>query len=317
LEQVFVTSFSLPSLFSQRSKCSHGIPTDAYRCWTGWSGLSLAKTYTQAHPDADLIVLETADSVGGVWAAHRLYPGLRTNSILGSYENPDFPMTVEKFGVKPGEHIPGTVVHQYMTDFAKTFDIWRRIRFRTKVEEIQQAENGKWILKLTTFRSTNGEETMETKSITADKVVIATGVTGNPNMPDITGADTFDAPLFHAKDFLQNKELLKTANKVVVYGGSKSAVRTAFVFQISVSTMSFKDGDIADTSADLPLLVGCCICLQYLWNPGRVGHQRVRRWPLLDVSHLGDAAEKVLGAPGVDSALEPLHSHFPGQWRRL
>ena len=226
-------------------------------------------------------------------------------------------MTVEKYGVQPGEHIPGTVVHQYMTDFAKTFDIWRRIRFGTKVEEIQQVENGKWILKLTTFRSTNGEGTMETKSITADKVVIATGVTGNPNMPDITGADTFDAPLFHAKDFLQNKELLKTANKVVVYGGSKSAVRTAFVFQISVSTMSFKDGDIADTSADLPLLVGCCICLQYLWNPGRVGHQRVRRWPLLDVSHLGDAAEKVLGAPGVDSALEPLHSHFPGQWRRL
>ncbi|PMD44897.1 FAD/NAD(P)-binding domain-containing protein [Hyaloscypha variabilis F] len=199
----------------------------------GWSGLSLAKTYTQAHPDADLIVLEAADSVGGVWAAHRLYPGLRTNSILGSYENPDFPMTVEKFGVKPGEHIPGTVVHQYMTDFAKTFDIWRRIRFRTKVEEIQQVENGKWILKLTTFRSTNGEGTMETKSITADKVVIATGVTGNPNMPDITGADTFDAPLFHAKDFLQNKELLKTANKVVVYGGSKSAWDAVYAYSTS------------------------------------------------------------------------------------
>jgi len=220
---------------------------NAYGRLIGWSGLSLAKTYTQVHPDVDLIVLEAADSVGGVWAAHRIYPGLRTNSILGSYESPDFPMSVEKFGVKPGEHIPGTVVHQYMTDFAKTFDIWRRIRFRTKVDEIKQAGDGKWVLKLTTFHSNNEKETTDTKSITVDKLVIATGVTGNPNMPDIPGADTFGAPLFHAKEFLQQKELLKTANKVIVYGGSKSAVsiQDFFVFQGGLFPFSilFKDGE--------------------------------------------------------------------------
>jgi len=136
-------------------------------------------------------------------------------------------MTVEKYGVQPGEHIPGTVVHQYMTDFAKTFDIWRRIRFGTKVEEIQQTSDEKWVLTLTTFQSADGTETTQTKKITVDKLVIATGVTGNPNMPDILGAEEFDAPLFHAKDFLGKKELLQTAKKVVVYGGSKSAVRTS------------------------------------------------------------------------------------------
>jgi cation diffusion facilitator CzcD-associated flavoprotein CzcO len=134
-------------------------------------------------------------------------------------------MTVEKYGVKPGEHIPGTVVHQYMTDFAKSFDIWRRIRFRTKIEEIQQGSDGQWILNLTTFQSVDGKETTQMKKITVDKLVVATGVTGNPNMPTIPGADDFDAPLFHAKEFLQTKELLQSAKKVVVYGGSKSAVR--------------------------------------------------------------------------------------------
>jgi cation diffusion facilitator CzcD-associated flavoprotein CzcO len=203
--------------------------SSTHRCGTGWSGLILAKTYIHTHPDADLAVLEAADSVGGVWARHRLYPGLRTNSILGSYESPDFPMIVDKYGVKPGEHIPGTVVHQYMADFAKTFDIWRRIRFRTKVEEIQQESNGQWILTLTTFQPTDGKETMKTKKIAVDKLIIATGATGNPNMPNIPGADDFDAPLFHAKEFLQKKELLKIAKKVVVYGGSKSAVR---IFQL-------------------------------------------------------------------------------------
>jgi cation diffusion facilitator CzcD-associated flavoprotein CzcO len=145
-------------------------------------------------------------------------------------------MTVEKFGVKPGEHIPGTVVHQYMTNFAKTFDIWHRIRFRTKVEEIQQTSNGGWILTLNIIQSADGKETMETKQIFVDKLVIATGVTGNPNMPDIPGADDFDAPLFHAKEFLQKKELLKTAKKVVVYGGSKSAVRRFQLLPISFSS---------------------------------------------------------------------------------
>lgn len=84
-------------------------------------------------------------------------------------------MTVEKYGVKPGEHIPGTVVHQYITDFAKTFDIWRRIRFGTKVEEIQQGPDGQWILTLTTFQSVDGKETTQTKKITVDKLVIAPG----------------------------------------------------------------------------------------------------------------------------------------------
>jgi cation diffusion facilitator CzcD-associated flavoprotein CzcO len=135
-------------------------------------------------------------------------------------------MTVEKFGVKPGEHIPGKIVHQYLTDFAKTFDIWRRIRFRTKVEEIEQAPNGQWILTLAISQSADGKETMETKKIAVDKLIISTGVTGNPNMPDIPGAESFDARLFHAKDFLQKKQLLNMAKKVVVYGGSKSAVRT-------------------------------------------------------------------------------------------
>jgi cation diffusion facilitator CzcD-associated flavoprotein CzcO len=133
-------------------------------------------------------------------------------------------MTAEKFGVKPGEHIPGRVVYQYLTDFAKTFDIWRRIRFRTKAEELEQTSDGQWIVTLATSQSIGGREAVEITKIVVDKLIIATGVTGTPHMPDIPGADTFDAPLFHAKDFLQKKDLLKKAKKVVVYGGAKSAV---------------------------------------------------------------------------------------------
>jgi len=141
-------------------------------------------------------------------------------------------MTVEKFGVKPGQHIPGEVVHRYLTEFAKTFDIWRRIRFRTMVEEIQQASNGQWIL--TTSYSTDGQKAMEMKKIAVNKLIMATGVTSYPFMPNIPGTETFDAPLFHARDFLQKKDLLKTAKKVVVYGGAKSAVRTLGLLHLRI-----------------------------------------------------------------------------------
>lgn len=139
-------------------------------------------------------------------------------------------MTVEKFGVKPREHIPSAVVHHYLTDFAKTFDIWRRIRFSTKVEEVVEGEKGQWIITVATTQTSDGKKSVETKKLVADKLVLATGVTGNPNMPQIEGADTFDAPMFHCKEFLQKKDLLLTSKKVVVYGGSKSGVRTDHLF---------------------------------------------------------------------------------------
>ncbi|OCL02531.1 hypothetical protein AOQ84DRAFT_268633, partial [Glonium stellatum] len=81
----------------------------------GWYGLAAAKTYVELHPTEDVVVLESASTVGGVWAQHRLYPGLRSNNMLGTYEYPDFPMDSATFGVQPGEHIPGPVVHQYLT----------------------------------------------------------------------------------------------------------------------------------------------------------------------------------------------------------
>jgi cation diffusion facilitator CzcD-associated flavoprotein CzcO len=231
------------------------IPTQSFLCVlltdksrTGWAGLTVAKTYTQVHPDVNLVVLDPANSVGGTWAAHRLYPGLKTNNVLGSYENPDLPMKVEKFGVKPGQHIPGEVVHQYLTDFAKTFDIWRRIRFRTTVEEIQQASNGQWIL--TISYSADGKDTIRTRKIAVNKLVVATGVTSHPYMPSIPGVETFNTPLFHARDFLQKKDLLKTAKKVIVYGGSKSAVRTfGLLYLVSVFL----------------LIVMCTKCIQSRW----------------------------------------------------
>ncbi|KAB8295900.1 hypothetical protein EYC80_008721 [Monilinia laxa] len=101
----------------------------------GWFGLAGAKTYLQIHPEANIIVLANDETIGGVWANERLYSGLKTNNILGALEYSEFPMTTEKYGVKPGEYIPGSVVHQYLEDFAKEYNVYDKIRFVSLTSE--------------------------------------------------------------------------------------------------------------------------------------------------------------------------------------
>ncbi|KAF5613189.1 dimethylaniline monooxygenase [Fusarium subglutinans] len=69
----------------------------------GWAGLAAAKTRHQLHPEESLAVLDSAATLGGTWAKHRLYTGLKTNNMLGTYQYPDFPMDTETYGVKPGQ----------------------------------------------------------------------------------------------------------------------------------------------------------------------------------------------------------------------
>ncbi|CCT63266.1 related to 65 kDa virulence protein [Fusarium fujikuroi IMI 58289] len=63
----------------------------------GWYGLAMGKTYLEASPDANMVIFDGAASIGGTWAKERLYPGLKTNNLLGKYEFSDFPMTPERF----------------------------------------------------------------------------------------------------------------------------------------------------------------------------------------------------------------------------
>ena len=110
--------------------------------------MAAAKTYIEVDPSEIVVVLESAETLRGVWAEHRLYPGLMTNNMLGTYEYSDFPMDEASFGVKPGEHIPGHVVHKYLHAYAKKFDVYRRIRFRSKADTVGKQDVGGWLISI-------------------------------------------------------------------------------------------------------------------------------------------------------------------------
>jgi len=189
----------------------------------GWFGLAAAKIYLEQHPHENILVLESSGSSGGTWAEHRIYPALKSNNLHGTYEYPDFPMHPEVYGVTKGEHIPGNVLHRYLTDFAKKFGVFGRTRFHTKVDSIEQLVDDKgWKLRVSSA-DTN-------EPITTTKLILATGLTSTPNFPQYPGCETFKGQYFHAKDFAPNGHTVKTAQNAVVIGGAKSAYDVAYAY---------------------------------------------------------------------------------------
>ena len=79
--------------------------------------------------------------MGGVWAQENLYPGLRANNLVGTYEFSDFPMH-EGFGVRRGEHIPGKVVHEYFRQYPERFGLARRLLLGWKVRSAELVAGG-------------------------------------------------------------------------------------------------------------------------------------------------------------------------------
>ncbi|KAJ4395879.1 hypothetical protein N0V93_000093 [Gnomoniopsis smithogilvyi] len=192
----------------------------------GWYGLAAARSYVETHPHERIAVLEAAESCGGTWSKARLYPGLKSNNMVGSYEYPDFPMREDVYGVKPGGHIPGAVLHRYLTDFAKHYGLLERMQFHSKVDNVEALRSDS--SDITGWRlSVAGQDGAQRTMITT-KLILATGLTSTPNMPQYAGAETFEKPLFHAKDFCRRASELKGVKKAVVVGGAKSAYDVAY-----------------------------------------------------------------------------------------
>ncbi|KKK27115.1 hypothetical protein ARAM_006497 [Aspergillus rambellii] len=185
----------------------------------GWSGLAALKTYHQVHPSATLCLLESASSVGGVWAKPRLWDGLKSNNMRGTYEFSDFPMD-DSFGVKPGEHIPGHIIQSYLERYAEHFGVAPLIRLNSRVQVVDHDRpDGSWALTYLDMA------TGETKEVLSRKLIIATGITSQPYRPAIRGEESFDRPLFHSSELPKYHQsvLRQPSNHIVVLGGTKSA----------------------------------------------------------------------------------------------
>lgn len=189
----------------------------------GWYGLVAAKHYQVSQPDHSVAILDSQSTIGGTWAEERLYPGLKTNNLFGTYQYPDFPMESGKFGAEPGRHIPGRAVHEYLKSYAAKFDLTSLIRLNTKVITAEHQEiDGGWII--TTQH--NGEKA----EISTRKLIVATGLTSEPNLATFVGQDKFGGRIFHGRDFPQNRDTISAGRAVTVYGSTKFAWDAVYAY---------------------------------------------------------------------------------------
>lgn len=228
-----------------RSSISFSCVTD--KKMKGISGLCALRTILTLENNSTLSIalLENQPSIGGVWAEERLYTGLKTNHVLGSYEFSDFPMR-KNIGadVKPTEHIPGDVVHNYLEAYVDEFGLRKYIRLGHKVESVVERRTGKkissWLLDVKDL------STLVKSSIQAKKLIIATGQTSQPYFPDqlFTNQEQFKKPIFHCVDLHKHEAGLlepttdqeEKHKKITVFGSAKSAFDAAYTIAKTYNT---------------------------------------------------------------------------------
>ncbi|MFM8347343.1 MAG: flavin-containing monooxygenase [Bacteroidota bacterium] len=180
----------------------------------GPSGITAAKNLLdEGH---EVVVFEAGTEVGGNWVFSES-PGhssvFETTHIISSrtlsqYE--DYPMP---------DHYPDYPSHrqlaEYFQSYARHFNLYPHIRFRSRVESCEPLEGGSWMVRV------NGES--GTTDETFDAIAVCNGHHWNPRMPHYPG--TFSGTFIHSREVKRFSAFRD--KRVLVIGGGNSACDVA------------------------------------------------------------------------------------------
>ncbi|KAF2965679.1 hypothetical protein GQX73_g7898 [Xylaria multiplex] len=184
----------------------------------GWYGLVAARTYLRLRPSTKLVIIDSDSTVGGVWSKDRLYPNLVAQVRHGLFNYSDTPMP--RNGGNPKDpKVTGEMIHDYLQKYAEDHELLGHIRFNTFVTDAKQFEGG-WRLSL---KGTS--EVIET-----EKLLVATGVTSIPNLPDLD-LSASSLPIIHSRDLGTHYQAIgdEAIKEVVVVGAAKSAYDAVYL----------------------------------------------------------------------------------------
>ncbi|MQY28846.1 flavin-containing monooxygenase [Nocardia aurantia] len=235
----------------------------------GIAGLATAKVLRE--DGFEVIVFERAETIGGVWAASRTYPGLRANNSRETYAFSDHPYESAANHYPDAEQIRG-----YLDSYARRFGLESAIRLSTEVVRVGRAGTGFTV-------ETRGPD--GNGSVACDFVVVCAGTFSVPNAPEIAGADRFEGTAVHSSAATAPE--LFTGQRVVVVGAGKSALDCA--------------AWAADRARESTLVFRQPHWMAPRFLPGGVPSDRVlinRPTELLFRYHRLSKAERVLHGPG-------------------
>lgn len=186
---------------------------------TGFGGLAAVIELKKQGFD-DIVVLEKADDVGGVWRENT-YPGAACDvpSPFYSYSFEPNPRWPHRFSRQPA-------ILDYIHQVADKYDVRRHIRFGAEVIGASfDHVAGKWTVELGT-----GD------ALVVDVLVSAVGQLSRPAFPDIPGADSFAGDSFHSAEWDHDVDL--TGKRVAVIGTGASAIQFVPELQKQVAHLS-------------------------------------------------------------------------------
>ncbi|KAL8869774.1 MAG: hypothetical protein Q9174_004019, partial [Haloplaca sp. 1 TL-2023] len=192
----------------------------------GISGIAAAKFYLDVHPHCKLVILEKDDSVGGVWNGARVYNTLYTQSPFGTWEFSDMPMTRPPEEDIYQESFKAKYTFQYLEEYIDRRSwagqsLRERIVFGLDIRTVFK-EQGEW-----TISGINGGG--DTSTFKSPKLIIASGLTSIPKMPNLPRQENFHYPVIHQKDFAKSNIISRDdVKKITILGGAKSAADLAY-----------------------------------------------------------------------------------------
>lgn len=173
---------------------------------SGFGGLGTAIQLKKNGID-DFVVLEKADSVGGVWRANT-YPGAACDvpSHLYSFSFEPNPNWSRKFSPQPE-------IRAYLEHCEAKYQLTPHIRFNTAVERASyNADTQNWVIDCD-----NGS------TVYAQLLVKGTGQLSQPAIPNLPGLDEFAGRQFHSAHWDHDYDL--SDKHVAVVGTGASAIQ--------------------------------------------------------------------------------------------
>ncbi|KAJ7758161.1 FAD/NAD-P-binding domain-containing protein [Mycena maculata] len=196
---------------------------------SGPAGLITA--YTLLRDGFSQVQILTRDSTpGGVWAAERVYPGLKINNVYGEYR---FSAMEMPRPVDTGGRLTGQDLRAYMEAFSDKF-LKKIIRFETEVVNIRRDEaTSVWFITVANKRNASLE------ILKFSRVVLCTGGCSVPKVPSPLAPAAakragFRGLVIHSKHFASELDTILNAvprqspdadatKSIVIIGGGKSA----------------------------------------------------------------------------------------------
>jgi len=125
-------------------------------------------------------------------------------------------------GLTDQGYISGKTIHDYLHSYADHFDLLRRTRFSTWVQNVERTDGTKW--KVFVTDPSGGD------SIICDKLIIANGPASKPRLPDFALNTTFKNPIIHSRDLGTYIDRLQSPDvkRVLILGAAKSAYDAAY-----------------------------------------------------------------------------------------